>query len=64
MQESEIGEYADERPCNATQCVPLTFYTGEKPAGQSNDEANRRDGANLADNEALIIVGRYAHRQL
>lgn len=36
----------------------------EREKERSNDEANRRHGTNSADNEALIIVGRYAKLQL
>lgn len=54
--------------CSAViPCVPLTFYTSERNRRErNNDEANRRrrHGFNSADNEALIIVGQYAHRQL
>lgn len=50
---------------NVIPCVPLTFYTLERNRREwSNDEANRRHGFNSADNEALIIVGQSAHRQL
>lgn len=50
---------------NVIPRVLLTFYTSERNRREeSNDEANRRHGSNSADNEALIIVGHYAHRQL
>jgi len=47
--------------CNTTRTIDLLHRDQRE---WSNDEANRRHGSNSADNEALIIVGRNAHRQL